>query len=338
MTFRILLFSFFSFCFLLTNAQEIVITPVATTYCKPGVSNKSPSKGVVFSYLNRPKLAFDGNTVNDTKNNAAGVNDRLRFKFKVPIIIREDFAFLIGMDYMREQYEFNTIDEERFFVFNSINDRSLKTARFSAYAIKPFNSWIYGSLKLEASYNGDYAQFVNFDQRYRIYRGAAFVGFKKREDKEWGVGLVVSTGFRNTRVFPFLLYNHTFNSKWGLETVLPAKITLRRNLTEKNNILFNARFGSRVYSIDVEENLAEPNIFNMQSAEIRWNVAFQQRIHPWIWLEAKGGYIQNFTNNIERVTPIPDDNFLSANQSGGAFMQFSIFLSPPRNKVEKQCK
>lgn len=314
------------------DAQELVFTPIANSLCKPGVEGRSPGKGLSLEYLGRGNLSFGQSNSGD--ESTLGVVDRLRAKVKIPIIHKEHLTILIGADYMNEEYEFKDIDQQRFTVFNSINDKLLKTSRLSAYVIKPFNDRMYGTIKVETSFNGDFGGVIDFSKRYRIFRAAAVIGVKKREDLEWGVGLMFSKGFRNTRVYPFAIYNQTFNEKWGIEAILPAKIHIRRNLKPGSMLLAGAEFKSRVYSIDVDEGDEGINIFHMRNAEIQGGITYKQRLHSWVWFDVTAGFVKTFTNSFDRVEPMTQLDFLTARQSSGPFVGMSIFLSPPKEKCK----
>ncbi|MEO1516765.1 MAG: DUF6268 family outer membrane beta-barrel protein [Bacteroidota bacterium] len=313
-------------------AQELVLTPMAESFCKPGVTNKSPGKGLLISYFARPQFDFTTNSEETSAKSRAGINDRLNFKLKIPIINKDGFKFLIGGAHMREEYEFSQIEGRPTEIFTSINDVSLKTSRIAAYFLKSINSRYYATLKLEASYNGDYDNLISFENRYAIYRGAVLVGYKKRADTEWGFGAMFSKGFRRTALYPFLMYNKTFNDRWGLESVLPVKIDMRYNISRKNMVLFGAQFNSRSYSIDVlEGSAATQNIYHMRSAEIQLAAEFKQQLSNWVWCEVRGGYARNLTSRFDQITPVRQRNVVTANPSSGPFLQFGIFVSPPRD-------
>ncbi|MEM9919954.1 MAG: DUF6268 family outer membrane beta-barrel protein [Bacteroidota bacterium] len=315
-------------------AQEMVLTPLAGGFCKPGVINKSPSKGLYLSYFARPRFNFTSNSGENRSTSRAGINDRINIKLKAPIINKENFKFLIGAAHMREEYEFQRIDGSPSNIFSSINSQTLKTSRLSAYFLKSINNRLYATLKLEASYNGDYDNLIDFGNRYAIYRGAFLMGYKPRPDTEWGFGGMFSKGFRRTRVYPFVMYNKTFNENWGLETILPVKIMMRYNISPSNLVLFGTQFNSRSYSIDVfgaDGGDPSSDIYHMRSSEIQFNVEFQQRISKWVWLEAKAGYAKNFTSRFDRISPVRQENFITADPSSGPFFQFGIFVSPPRD-------
>ena len=323
-------------CFAITiNAQEIVLSPAAEIPCKPGVINKSPSQGILVDYFVRPQSTLSSNSEQVGSNNGrVKVNDRFRFKLKAPIIHGDGFNFLVGLSHMREGYEFSSSSLGAASFLDYLNEKTLKTTRLSAYFLKPINSKFYASLKLEGSFNGDYDGFVDFSERYAVYRAGLMLGMKKDPYTEWGFGLMVSKGFRRSLVLPFLMYNRTFNQRWGLETVLPVKIQVRHNISPDKILLLGTQFNSRNYSIDLPQNNATGpstnSIFHMRSAELQIGATYQQRLSKWAWASLQAGYAQNFTSRFDRVTPERELDYITARLSGGPFMKFGLFLSPPK--------
>ncbi len=334
---RFSLFMVFAFFLCHTNAQELILTPLVEGFCKPGVVNKSPGKGISLEYFIQPNINLKSNLSPD-ESSKVGYNDRLRFKFKIPIIHKEKFSFLLGVDHQREEYEFDFIDNPTRYLFQSIDDKALKTSRLSAYALRPINNSLYLIAKGEATFNGDYDPLIKLDNRYAIYRGAVILGIKKYEHKEYGIGVMYSNGFRKNAVYPVLMYNHTFSPHWGIETVLPVRIQLRYNMTNKNMLLFGTDYKTRVYSLDVaNEDQGDTDIFNMRRAEVQLGFTFKQQLHPWIWFDIKTGYLYNFTTRFDLSSPGKEriSDFITADPSSGPFLRLGLFLSPPK---EYYCK
>ena len=331
------LFAILAFSILPAAAQEIILTPLTEGFCKPGVVNKSPSKGISLEYFIQPNVKLKSNIATD-ESSKVGYNDRFRFKFKIPLIHKEKFSFMLGADYQIEEYEFDFIDNETRYLFESIDDKGLTTGRLSAYALRPLNNNTYITAKVEGTFNGEYDGLINFSKRYAIYRGAVIIGHKRQEHKEWGVGVMYSNGFRRNAIYPILMYNHTFNKHWGIETVVPVRLQVRYNITNKNMVLFGTDYKSRVYSIDVvDDSENSSDIFNMQRREVQLAATFKQQLSRWVWFDIKAGYVYNFTTRFDLASPgiEPVRNFITADPSSGPFIRFGLFLSPPK---EYYCK
>lgn len=316
-------------------AQEISETLIIeqdVNFCKPGVHNKSPGKGLLLDYRITPNFDFNNNEVPASK-----VENNIRFnsKLKIPIIIKPGFKMLIGFQYMIEQFNFKEKDVINYPLFRSMDGVNLKTSRASLYISKPINEKLYTSFRLGVSYSGDYSSFTTGQDRYATYRAVGVLGIKKRENFEYGFGIMFSKNFRNSTKYPipFAFVNHTYNDKWGIEFAIPISLKVRRNFSDGSLLLFGPQFSSRSYSIDVPgmEEEAPVDIFHFRRASIETSLTFQQRIKGWIWMEANVGYNANLKAKVKNTTT---DIETKLTQSNGVYGSIGIFLSPPKkNKV-----
>ncbi len=332
----------FSFiCLSMCFAQDLILTPLGETLCLPGVINKSPSKGLNLEYGLNPNVSLRSeNSTSNSEPTKIDVNHRYTIKLKAPILNKEKFKMLIGWNYYGELYNFDEIGIDNAQIFNTINGKHLKSSRISLYLVKPINHKYYFALKAVASYNGDYKGMFNFDKRYARYDVATIFGIKKRSNLEWGVGLLFRKNFNNSfPVIPFAIYNHTFNSKWGIETTIPTSFMLRHNISDKHNFLIGPQFESRIYSINVEDEVSnELDPFHMRRSEWRLALRYQRNIKSWLWTEAATGYVQNFNTRFEEIENGTDPDPIRVKPSNGVFFKLGLFLSPPKDKLKKMMK
>ena len=235
---------------------------------------------------------------------------------------------------MVEQYNFDENDVVNYSLFNSMDGTNLRTSRASFYISKPINAKIYTSFRLGVSYTGDYNTFLTNEDRYATYRAVGVLGIKKREDLEYGFGIMYSKNFRNVNKYPipFLFINQTYDDKWGIEFAIPISMKVRRNLNDGSLLLFGPQFNSRSYSLDVTSaNEEGVDIFHFRRAAVETTLTFQQRIKSWVWMEANVGYNYNLKTKVNNTTTNIESKLM---QSNGVYGSIGIFLSPPRkNKV-----
>lgn len=298
-------------------------------FCKPGVINKSSGKGVSFGYTQLSGYDLDFNSSNIAK---VGSISKLKAKLKIPLINVEGMKLLLGYEYNSEKYKFDNIGDTYRNIFTSIDDTPLKINKFTVYLTKSFNEKYYAIFRLRTAYSGTYDKLVSFKERYATYSAIGAFGIKKREDLELGFGLSYSNSFRRTTLLPFLVYNQTFNDKWGIESLLPAQIYGRYNINPTSLLLFGFNFQSRNYSMDVDEQIGDPaQIYHFNHTGINASVAYERNLVPWVWFSIKGGY--QYTFNAE-FNDISSDFLLDANAGGAFFIRLSIFLSPPDKYIK----
>ena len=66
-------------------------------------------------------------------------SNRFTLKLKAPIIHKPNFTLLVGFSHYREEYRVTNPGNNDATILNNIDDRSLKSSRFSLYMIKPIN-------------------------------------------------------------------------------------------------------------------------------------------------------------------------------------------------------
>jgi len=164
--------------------------------CTPGVINKSPGKGLLIEY----KLTSGGSFTPDEV--ATGISpskvsnlSRLRLRLKIPVIIKPKTKFLLGVDHFQEQYQLNFIQPAFDQQLNLIDGTTLKSSRATAYFLQSVGETNYIGLQARVAYNGNYSGVLKTDDFYKQIRFSALWGVKKREDLEWGIGVIYSDNF-----------------------------------------------------------------------------------------------------------------------------------------------
>ncbi|MFC7666266.1 DUF6268 family outer membrane beta-barrel protein [Hymenobacter humi] len=59
-------------------------------------------------------------------------------------------------------------------------------------------------------------------------------GWKRSPNFSWGVGFQYGYTFGRLSLYPAVIYNRTFNSRWGVEALFPARVTARYNISQSS--------------------------------------------------------------------------------------------------------
>ncbi len=317
----------FSFLWLtiMVNGQEI-LTPIRD-FCKPGVLHKSPSKGLSIEYGLFP--GYELSSSSSDKKERVEANHHLLAKVKIPLVNKKKMKVLLGLRYFEEVYQFNSDPEENEWMYVNLNGKVMKSTRLSAYFTRSIGYKYYMGLKAEWSSNGDFNRLSHLGKRYQEANLVGMFGVKKSEYKEWGLGVIARNGYRGVAVYPFVLYNHTFNEKWGLESILPVKLMLRYRLHARSLFLFGGEMASRNYSIDMlQGNMGPHGRYQVRFPEAQLNVSYQQQLSNWIWMEMKTGFVHYMDSSVRGTRSVADAAF-QVKKGNGAFMKLGLFLSPP---------
>jgi len=307
-------------------AQQDIPSVNDGLFCKPGVINSSPGKGLLVEYGSAPISALHSyNSDSGQKRRIDDDVEQLLVKLKVPLVYKPGLTMLLGFEHSWERHELELPTNAENILLETLDNQTLKISRAAFYLLKPLNDKFYFGLRAGASFNGDYEGLIQTDDRFGVYRVAGLFGFKKREDLELGLGVLYNNSFRKEMVVPFLLYNQTFNEKWGIESVLPVNIKGRYNFNKKSLLLLGAEYVSNVYSMDIETPL-EPTIYNFKSSGLLFSLDWQQRFTSWTWVSVQGGYAHSFDAVFENTVTSGE---VPITPAGGVFGRIGIFVSPP---------
>ena len=323
------------------SAQDLTSdTRSGLNFVKPGVTNDGPTKGLEVIYGVRP--GFDLGDAETVGAQPISHFDNLTVKLKVPIVYKpQSFKAIVGIAYNYEKYLLdNDAAVDPF--YRELDNDALESVRATAYLAKMFDGNWYSVLRLEAAYNGNYDKFVNYDEQYRILRAALIMGYKPSDDVEYGFGGFVNNTFRRTSIWPILMYNKTFNDKWGFESVIPVRLLFRYNQAPNSLFYFGTEYASREHSLDILnqfglESVRETNIF-FRRQSVQLNVEWQRQLYSWIWMKAKVGFNYNLNTQVyqpDEPTFDPREPNALLPAEHGPVGRIGIFLSPPKSMMDK---
>ncbi len=190
------------------------------SFCKPGVRNKTRSKGVELSYqlLGRGDITAPNNEFTQPYPEYTKFR-KFRTKVSLPLIRKERLKTIMSFSYEAEQYEIDNIASDFQQLISSTDDTNFKSTSVDLSCAYSLNEKHYIGGRFSHSYNGNYDGLISFSQRYAVYGAGLAFGIKKNEDNEWGIGIAASRNFRNQglRALPFLFWNKTINDNWGFQ-------------------------------------------------------------------------------------------------------------------------
>ena len=315
------------------DGQEIM-TPVADL-CKPGCKGQSPGKGVELEYGFYPNIKWESETQSEDKWSKVRENERIKAKLKIPVIVKDHINLLLGVAHYREKYRFSSIGDVNYNLLKNIDNRTLKSSELAVYFSKSINTSLYLTAKMGLVFNGDYNGLINFNNRYANHQFGALLGMKKRADREFGVGVVARKGFSNSSIYPFLMYNHTFNDHWGIENGFTGKNKREIQFEKGHILLFVTEFYSRDYSLDlVETSSTVISEIHMRRAQLDMAFEYQHQLSNWIWLSCKGGVVKHFDARFSNLHFAVEGTKEKINiqPSTAPFFSFGIFVAPPKGK------
>jgi hypothetical protein len=307
--------------------QLIEETPVRS-FCQPGIAHQTPGKGLAIEYSYFPAYRQTSSATDDARVNA---NHHFLAKIKIPIINRPKIKVLFGARYFEEVYQIKNPAQQEDWLFYNLNGKKLKSHRISIALFRALDSNHYLAVKAETAFNGDYDSFLSLDRGYRESFLIGMLGRKKEANKEWGLGWVTRFGYRGIASYPFLMYNQTFNARWGLEATLPVKAMIRYRFSDVALLLVGGEMVSRNYAVALEKGPLDSHLgdYGIVHSEAQLNLSLQHQLSNWIWMEVKTGYVHYLSAQADGQKSLSEIGF-GIDKGDSGFLKLGLFLSPPR--------
>ncbi|MEZ5043121.1 MAG: DUF6268 family outer membrane beta-barrel protein [Saprospiraceae bacterium] len=301
-------------------------------FCKPGVSNKSKSRGLEISYTWLGKSSFISEEDEVTKLSTFNTLQNVSFSVKIPIIYKPGFALILGYKYASDYYNFEDVGTEYAATFQEMEEKPLKRNAFDIIMTKSLDEKRYLAGRLGYSANGNYTDWLHFDQQYSIFKFLGLYAIKPNENFEWGFGISGSKSFRRTSFIPFIVYNKTFNNKWGIESIFPGYINGRYNINPANILLFGSEYDSKSYRLNTNRPTSDNLDYALNHSGIVFSAQLDHQFSPWVWANIKVGY--RFNLDSEFMAKNPNTFSFDADVSDAPFLQIGLFVTPPENFKE----
>lgn len=316
----------------------------AKSYCNNSVVGLSPTKIISIGYdyvfssaYNSDKDFANGDTsiYNRTANRTGG----LRISGNIPIVSRLKGLLNFGFNYWRSGYKFKDEPSNFDLYGNRLQARGLNNLGLSLTFFKPLNDRHFIILMAQGEVSGDY-NFKEFFNRFQYTKGSytALFGWKKREDKLFAVGVSRTWRGGESLPIPVILWNQTFNSKWGIELLLPARGAVRYNFSPRSLLLLGYELEGSSYNMQFNYFPGLPvngaptfnKKFELRRSEIRARLTWEKQLAGFIWLSVQGGVRINYRNAVAFEQGLDRGQFVINNTVGAApYAIVSINLVTP---------
>lgn len=328
---------FLSLCTSTIFAQENLLTCPDSTFCVPSVDGMPRSKGIIFEYERVVDYGIKANSSNpsigDVNDGGIKVNRQIQFVCRLPVYNKEHLKIAAGFRYFTEEFRFDATDYP---LFQSLEDRALKSIGLSAYIVKSFRGNKFFLVKLGADLNGDYNQDIAPKADFLRYSLVPLFGWKKNNQIAYGVGLAYSYVFGTPRFIPVIAYNNTFNRRWGIEMLLPGSIRLRHNMSESDIFYFTTKINGASYRINLHDEaaFAQYDILDLKKSEIRIFATYEREIYDFVWFGVNSGLRKNLSFYLNDSLNGGGERIIEGDVRRAFFFNVSLFLVPPRKFID----
>ena len=297
-------------------------------FCTVKVLNQTPQRIISFGFENNGHFAMPSVRFSDKdlpKTIHIDQVNAIRAQVNIPVISTNKIIWQMGLNYWGSNF---TVENPNINAFaNSLSTNSLVTAGISTTVFKPLNEKNFIIFQASSDLNGLFAGTKDI-QSNAITTSATFIyGWKTSEKNMIGTGLARTYRAGQLIHVPVLFWNKTFNEKWGMELLLPARAYLRYNISTSN--IFQAGF-------ELEGNQYWANIRGIENAyiqrgEIKPRIMWDKKISGFLWLNLQAGLRYNYRFDVAKTYHAKDDNqiYFSSNLGNPLFFNVTLnFVSP----------
>jgi len=318
------------------------------TYCTQKVNGLSPTKLISIGYdavgpfninstgtglltglleqNSRPEIA-DGES-------PVALNHGVRINANIPIVSRYDFILNFGFNYWESRYEmakdFDGMNAHP--LHESLYRNELRTAGINFTVFKPLNEKNFIVAQIQGDMNGNY-NFTRLQPDFAKVKisGAAIYGWKPNDNLNYGFGITRTYRGGEVLHIPVVMYNHTFNKKWGVEALVPARANLRRTIDPRTLMFFGYELEGNSYHMqNVGGSMSGNNDLELRRSEIRLRLAYEKSVYNFIWVSVQAGLRLNYKFNVSENDDVKSGEFLFENKIGNPlYFGFSINLVSP---------
>ncbi len=307
-------------------------------YASPGVRGMGKPRGVVVSYERLPNFDIESESDDPRLGNGKGrIHRHNKFSVRAlaPVLNKPQTKLIVGFNYELEEFNFKDLTPTSYDLYRYLEDKNLKSIGVQAAYLHSLNQRNFYLIRAKGELNGDYTRDdINISDYLKVTIDLAY-GWKKTPDYAIGVGLQWGYTFGRQRVYPGILYNRTFNQKWGVESIFPANARVRYNANEKT--LFYAGYRLEGASYDLFADKTELKQFGeieLRRTDIKGLVRMEREVYDFLWFAVEGGFRQYYRHRIFDEVGSRDELIIN-DLSGAPYVGVEVFLVPPRRFTEK---
>jgi len=336
----------------LAQAQPDTITTRSNVQSKkefanPSVLGMGKSKGIIINYERQPDFGITSTSAEPGIGDKTGEvrrNNKVDIRAYAPLFNNPHFKMVAGFNYFFEEFNFEYPFPSEYPFYNNIEDKNLKSISGQLVMLRPINEKNFYVLRAKGELNGDYSSKEVAIPDYLKTTVEFLYGWKKSPVYSYGFGVQLGYALGRRRIYPAVLYNRTFNPKWGIEAILPANADLRYNASEKSLWFAGFSVDGGSYNINIRNpEFAGFETLELRRSEVRGRLRWEREIYDFLWFGFEAGYRENLNFNVFEkdandggfIFGTGEEPLIRNKLKGAALFNVEIFLVPPRRFLKQ---
>jgi hypothetical protein len=273
--------------------EDVDNTPIKV-YCNQKILNQTPNRFISIGYEYQSASVLKANTALEGDSRKINAMQGLRVNFNTPLVSKNKLIVILGGQYARTTFAGR--NQFVYPLFPQLVNDGLHTAGLNTTIFKPLNEKNFIIVQLNADANWLAPTLKNINTQAITFSATAIYGWKKNESEMFGLG--VSRTYRMGRLIyvPVVLYNKTFNDKWGTEITFPAKAHVRRNINPKSLLQLGYELEGNQFALYSTNASTAPTF--LQRGEFKPRLIYERSLFGFWWLSVQTGLRVNGRFNV----------------------------------------
>lgn len=300
-------------------------------YCTQKVANQTPQRIVHLGYESAGSFQMPGVPLsamlpamqNFTVNRVSAI----RAQVNIPVVSTNKIIWQLGANYWGSNFNIENPGTNLF--AKELNNNSMTSAGINSTIFKPLNEKNFLILQASVDANGIFKSMSDINGKSLTLSATAIYGWKTSEKNMIGTGIARTYRAGQLIHVPVLFWNKTFNDRWGMELLLPAKGHLRYNFSTSNMLQAGFELEGNQFSMRLP-NSQNGTVF-IQRGEFKPRIMWDKKISGFIWFNLQAGLRYNWRFDVMNQYDAKKDNqrYFSSKLGNPMFFNFSLnFVSP----------
>jgi hypothetical protein len=271
-------------------------------YCTQKVLNQTPQKIISIGFERNGSFLMPGVPLGGMLQAFKDENVQKVSAFKaqvnIPVISNNKIIWQMGANYWGSNFNFEKTASSQFATY--LNNHTMTSAGLNTTIFKPLNEKNFLIIQASADVNGLFHNFSAINKDALTLSGTVIYGWKKSEKNMIGTGIARTYRAGQLIHVPILFWNKTFNDKWGMELLLPARGFMRYNFSTFNMLQAGFELEGNQFWMPSTNRIENGAVF-IQRGEFKPKVMWDKKLSGFVWFHAEAGMRYNWRFEVMNV-------------------------------------
>ena len=299
-------------------------------FCTQKVLNQTPQRIISLGFEQYGAFEMPGVSFL-TRQAPAQINinqvNAIRAQVNVPVISTNKLIWQMGVNYWSSKFNVANPNVNEF--ASALSNNALLTAGLNTTVFKPLNEKNFLIFQASVDVNGLFENVNDIQNKAMTASGTIIYGWKTSEKNMIGAGLARTYRAGRLLHVPVLFWNKTFNDKWGMELLLPARGFVRYNFSTTSMLQAGFELEGNQFLVRLPQTLSI-NTY-IQRGEVKPRIMWDKKLTGFLWLNAQAGLRYNYRFDVVNRYDAMEESqrFFSSNLGNPLFFNISLnFVSP----------